>query len=258
MPAAVRCSVLLGRSLRNKSSKDMAFPHPKSRKEHYRNDDKPNTGGVLWNFFKRTINITEYRNAKDDVNRAKNRTFGGIFHDYFVLHLSATPRHLLWPSFELCRQISVYPRQDLLQGRKEPLPPVVGALVGLLLIRPEARLLHAQVGPRARRGESPSDDTFETIGRPRVRHEIVLARTAHFDVAERRAHARFIHLDSRLLSRLRRPVGRFDTELLCVLGVQSPPAAELHRLTTSDAADGSSAEQVIQNIETNVPPGSTH
>src|ERR1039458_8138143 len=26
----------------------------------------------------------------------------------------------------------------------------------------------------------------------------------------------------------------------------------------SDAADGSSAEKVIQNIETNVPPGSTH
>jgi hypothetical protein len=59
----------------------MALPHPKSRKEHYRNDDKPNTGGVLWNFFKRTINITEYRNAKDDVNPAKNRTFDGIFHD---------------------------------------------------------------------------------------------------------------------------------------------------------------------------------
>jgi len=71
----------LGRSLRNKSSKDMAFPHPKSRKDHYRNDDKPNPVGVLWNFFKRTINITEYRNAKDDVNPAKNRTFGGIFHD---------------------------------------------------------------------------------------------------------------------------------------------------------------------------------
>src|SRR6266550_8071014 len=72
----------LSRSLRNESSKDMAFPHPKSRKEHYRYDDKPNTGGVFWNFFKRTIDITEYRNAKDDVNPANNRTFGGIFHDW--------------------------------------------------------------------------------------------------------------------------------------------------------------------------------
>jgi hypothetical protein len=57
----------------------MAFPHPKSGKEHYGNDDKPNTVGVLWKFFKRTINITEYRNAKDDVHPANNRTFGGFF-----------------------------------------------------------------------------------------------------------------------------------------------------------------------------------
>src|SRR6266404_9860080 len=77
------------------------------------------------------------------------------------------------PSFELCRQTSVYPHQDLLQVCKELLPPVLGALVGLMLIRTEARLLHAQVGPRARRGESPSDDTLETIGRPRVRQRFV-------------------------------------------------------------------------------------
>src|SRR5262245_16453393 len=76
-------------------------------------------------------------------------------------------------SFELCRQTSIYPRQDLLQVCKELLPPVLGALVGLLLIRPEARLLHAQVGPRGRGGESPSDDTLETIGRPRVRQRFV-------------------------------------------------------------------------------------
>src|SRR5439155_3984421 len=49
-----------------------------------------------------------------------------------------------------------------------------------------------------------------------------------------------------------------NAELLCVLRVQSLPSAELHRLGTNDAADGGSAEQVIQNIEANVPPGSTH
>src|SRR6266545_7238966 len=49
-----------------------------------------------------------------------------------------------------------------------------------------------------------------------------------------------------------------NAELLGVLRVQSLPAAELHRLGTNDAADGGSAEQVIQNIEANVPPGSTH
>src|SRR5947208_5824878 len=81
MPTAVRCSVLLGRSFRNKTSKDVAFPHPQSRKDHYRKEDKPSCGGVVWKFFKRTINITEYRNAKDDVNPAKNRTFGILVHD---------------------------------------------------------------------------------------------------------------------------------------------------------------------------------
>ena len=55
----------------------MAFPHPKSRKHNYRNEEKPNSGGVVWDFFKRTINIAEYRNAKDNVNPAKNRTLGG-------------------------------------------------------------------------------------------------------------------------------------------------------------------------------------
>src|SRR3981189_2852934 len=73
----------------------------------------------------------------------------------------------------MANRASVYPRQGLLQVCKELLPPVLGALVVLRLIRPEARLLHAQVGPRARRGESPSDDTLETIGTPRVRHRFV-------------------------------------------------------------------------------------
>ena len=83
---AVRCSVVSGRSFRNKSSKDMALPHPKSRKDNCRKEDQPNSGGVLWNLFKRTINITEYRNAKDDVKPAKNRAFGGITHHPIPFH----------------------------------------------------------------------------------------------------------------------------------------------------------------------------
>src|SRR5260370_21118621 len=67
----------------------------------------------------------------------------------------------------------MYRRKYMIQRRKDPLRPALGALVGLLLIRPEARLLHAQVGPRARRGERPSDDTLEAIGRPRVRQRFV-------------------------------------------------------------------------------------
>jgi hypothetical protein len=62
----------------------MASPHPKSRKDNYRNGDIPNDRSVIWKFFKRTINIANYRNAKEDVDRAKNRTFSGISHDWFV------------------------------------------------------------------------------------------------------------------------------------------------------------------------------
>jgi len=137
----------------------MAFPHPQSRKDHYRKEEIPSWGSIVWKFFKRTINVTEYRNGKDDVNPAKNRTLGGSIH-----------------------------------GR----------------------------------------------------------------LRERSVHCFAILLDSRLLSRLRRPVGRFNPELLCVLAVQPLPAAELHGLGADDASDGISAEQVIQNIETNVPPRSTH
>src|SRR6202035_2805661 len=62
-------------------------------------------------------------------------------------------------------------------------------------------------------------------------------------------------------SRLRgvgRPTGGLNAELLCVLGVQSLPAAELYGVGADRAADGSSAEKAIQNIESNVPPGGTH
>src|SRR5262249_54439366 len=52
--------------------------------------------------------------------------------------------------------------------------------------------------------------------------------------------------------------GRLIGELLCVLGVQSLPTSELHRLATNDAADRSSAEKTIQHVDTDVPPRGTH
>ncbi len=73
-------SVLSGRSFRDKSPEDMALPHPQSRKDKYRNEDKPDSGSKVWNFFKRTINISEYRNAKDDVNPTDDRPFRCITH----------------------------------------------------------------------------------------------------------------------------------------------------------------------------------
>jgi len=68
-----------------------------------------------------------------------------------------------------------------------------------------------------------------------------------------RAHARFIRLDSRFLSRLRRPGGRFDTELLGVLGVQPLPAAEVPGLGADDAADRFTPEEALRNIGGDVP-----
>src|SRR5215469_6965880 len=86
------------------------------------------------------------------------------------------------PSFDVLRSASIYPRQYLLQVCKELLPPALGTLIVLRLIRPEARLLHAQVGPRARRGEGPSDDTFQIIGLPLVRQRFVRFDRQHLTV----------------------------------------------------------------------------
>jgi hypothetical protein len=63
----------------------MAFPHPDSREEEDGKEDKPNGGGVLRDFFVRTVNITEYRDAKDDVDPAKDRTFDTLFHEFLLL-----------------------------------------------------------------------------------------------------------------------------------------------------------------------------
>ena len=56
----------------------MAFPHQQSRKDHERKEDKPGGACVQWKLFERTVDISVYRNAEDDVNPAKNRTGGDI------------------------------------------------------------------------------------------------------------------------------------------------------------------------------------
>src|SRR6202000_2683488 len=68
---------------------------------------------------------------------------------------------------------SVRLRQNPFEIGKELLPSDLGTPVGLLLIRPEARLLHAQVSARARWGESPRDDALKAIGYPRVRQRLI-------------------------------------------------------------------------------------
>src|SRR5580765_8046372 len=50
----------------------------------------------------------------------------------------------------------------------------------------------------------------------------------------------------------------FGVELLPVLGMQPLPAAEPGGLWADKAADGCSAEKMVQHIQTNVPSSSTH
>ena len=69
------------------------------------------------------------------------------------------------------------------RARKELRPPDLGAPVVRLLIRPEARLLHAQMGPGARRGERPRDDALEILGVPGVGQRLV--RLDGLDLAHR-------------------------------------------------------------------------
>src|ERR1700733_13604844 len=82
----------------------------------------------------------------------------------------------------LRRRASVRARHDLLQVSKELLPPIFGAPVSLLLIRPEARLLHAQMGSGIRRRESPGHDTLEAHRIPRVGQRLVRLDRQHLAV----------------------------------------------------------------------------
>src|SRR5947209_19522897 len=55
-----------------------------------------------------------------------------------------------------------------------------------------------------------------------------------------------------------RPCGGLNAELFYILGVQLLPAAEFHGIGTDHAPDGSSAEQMIEYVESNVPAGCAH
>src|SRR5262245_16992246 len=56
--------------------------------------------------------------------------------------------------------------------------------------------------------------------------------------------------DHRLLDR---PTGGLNAELLCVLGVQSLPATELHGLGADDASNRLTREEPLKDVEADVP-----
>jgi hypothetical protein len=119
----------------------MAFPHPKTGKDHCWHEDKPSRVGVLWNSVKRTVNGTEYRNAKDDVNPAKNRTLLGdlCFHDQV--------------SFSMATLFAA--RDYSFQATDKLFPAGVRALIGGLLVGTETRLLHAHERSAPYRNQRP-------------------------------------------------------------------------------------------------------
>jgi hypothetical protein len=62
----------------NQPANKMALPHPQSRKDKQRNEDKPGCRSILWEFVEGAINVTNDGNGKDEVNQAKNRTLSHI------------------------------------------------------------------------------------------------------------------------------------------------------------------------------------
>src|SRR5262245_44475049 len=80
---------MLRRWLGEKPSDDMAFPHPQSRKGKNRNGDESNNGGVVGKFVERTVDITNGRNAEDDVNPAEDRTLSAFGHVQFPFPFSS-------------------------------------------------------------------------------------------------------------------------------------------------------------------------
>src|SRR5439155_7605381 len=56
----------------------------------------------------------------------------------------------------------------------------------------------------------------------------------------------------------RGPTGGLNAELLCILRVQSLPAAELHLLSADDASVRVALEQPLEGVETSVPAASFH
>jgi hypothetical protein len=48
----------------------MAFPHPKSRKDHDRNENIARLKGIVWQPLEWTVNVTEDRDTEDEMHPA--------------------------------------------------------------------------------------------------------------------------------------------------------------------------------------------
>src|SRR3546814_7487122 len=80
----------------------------------------------------------------------------------------------------MCPCPSCLPRQQLFQPGEEFLPAMPGAVVGLRLVGPEARLFHAQAGSRRDRRQRPGHHAVEAKSSPGVGQCFVRLDDAHF------------------------------------------------------------------------------
>jgi hypothetical protein len=57
-------------------SNGITLPHPQTREQNNRKVEIPEKGNVLHGFLRRPINVSNYKQAKDDVNPPEDRSFG--------------------------------------------------------------------------------------------------------------------------------------------------------------------------------------
>src|SRR6185369_14954317 len=72
------------RSSREQSSHHVPFPHPQTTCDNHWYGNVTYYWRIVWKLFKRTIDITNYRNSKDYMNPAENSTLRGTTYHLVV------------------------------------------------------------------------------------------------------------------------------------------------------------------------------
>ena len=133
----------------------MALPHPEPRQHHDGKKDEPRRGRVVGEDLKGAVDIADDRNGADQMNPAEDHAQGCLSHgDSYSVYSKATLR-----------------RAGITPAAPKPLPAWrktassrLRAAKSLLLVRPEAGLLHAQVRAVGGRRQREGDDALQIEG----------------------------------------------------------------------------------------------
>src|SRR5688572_12074046 len=66
--------------LREQPPDDVTLPHPQSRQNHHRKEDKPDEVSEIRERLERTVDVADDGDGKDDVNPANDRALSGFPH----------------------------------------------------------------------------------------------------------------------------------------------------------------------------------